>query len=190
MLIFSCKTEYVEVPVEVLIYDTLHITVQKNSSIYYGGSAYLNGNYREYQGAEYAVSQSELSGIQIASFEWVDNFDWVPREIVTVSNIKGFTIGDTISLSSSNFESSDLPFSNLFYAYGDDNNISDCYGILEEDGSSSWLMILEYDESVPEISGMINANYIISDVCPSDSDIPRSDTVRLRDLVFWASLRE
>jgi len=192
LFVFSCtKTEYIEVLVEVPVHDSLIIKVEKDETGYYGASGIVNGIKKEYMGAEFHESLNNLYGIQIASFEWLDNVIWAHREIITLLNIDLSSIGDTIILESlENFSVGGKPFTHIYHAYLDGDAVAECYKILDNENSKSWLLITEYHEDVGELAGKIQADYVISDICPPKYDPAQPDTIRIRDFWFRAKLRE
>ena len=191
---FSCtKIEYIEVPVEIPVYDSLIIKVEKDETGYFGASGFVNGIQKEYQGAEfsfYTSDNEQRMGFEIASFEWLDNVIWAHREIITLLNVDFSSIGDTISLESLENFSTDLPFAHIFHAYLDGDAVAECYKILDHEESDSWFLLTEYDMNSGELAGTINADYVISDICPPKYDPLQPDTIRIRDFWFRAKLRE
>jgi hypothetical protein len=193
---FSCtKTEYIEVPIEVpvhdtiVIHDSLIIKVKKDDTGYYGASGYVNGNYKEFQGAEFFKNYSDTSKfiVIIANFEWLGNILWAARQVIDINNFDiGFNINDTLSLSQSLEET----FSRVYHMYQDGDTGAECYEIFNTQNFDSWFLITEYNEEVGEIAGTIHADYVISDVCPPKYDPTQPDTIRIRDFWFRAKLRE
>ncbi len=191
LIALSCtKTEYIEVTVEVPVHDTLIIKVEKDETGYFGASGFVNGIKKEYHGAEFHESLNELYGIQIASFEWIENVIWAHREIITILNVNLISIGDTISLESLENFSTEKPFAHIYHAYLDGDAAAECYKILDDASSKSWFLITEYDEDSGELAGTIHADYVISDICPPKWDSSQPDTIRIRDFWFRAKLRE
>ncbi len=155
-----------------------------------GASGELNGEYKEYGTAEYAVDSNGVYGMAISEFVWYENSTWAAREVIALDNIVELTtVGDTIELVGQEISSTE-PLIRLFHMYLDGDAGAECYNIDDSAGSKSWLLINYYNSTNNVIVGELNLSLEISDDCPPKYDPDAPDYITVRNFRFRAKLRE
>ncbi len=185
------KTEFLEVPVEVKVEDSLVFNLHKDGLGSFGAEGFINSErktYKEVQYSFYVRNDEELLGLIIDSLEWIGNTFWANRQRVSVNDINPFQIIDTIKLKPLSLSQEMEPRAGIFHSYLDGDVGAECYRILEN--SESWLLFTEYNEEAGVLEGQIHADFVISENCPPKYDPSQPDTIIVRDLRFRAGLRE
>lgn len=150
-----------------------------------GGSATVNGEYMEFQGARFGLANNGKHSLFIGNGIWYQNTIWVERNTISIGNLD-LIIGDTMVLHH------ELPgmrtkLSAIFHtSVGDGDASAECYEIMETEDFPSWIVITEHHQDAGEIAGALQAAFIISDECPQKDDPADPDTIYVKDCLFRA----
>lgn len=150
-----------------------------------GGSALVNEEYTEFQGAKFGLEENGKYSLFMGSGIWYENTTWVERQRISISNLD-LIKGDTMKLNHQLPGMSTKLSAILFTIVGDGDAGAECYEIMETEDFPSWIVITEHHQDAGEIAGALQAAFILSEECPQKDDPADPDTIFVKDCLFRA----